>query len=158
MLTAPILYVGEDLCCRIPVIERYGARVRRVPCSARELRVALADTIEYSAVAFNEDLASIPHDVIAVACSYPSPLVLFENPCISYDPACFDLIIPTLTPPALWLRTLQETINESRKLHAQSRALLLDVAAVRAETRVQRSRMHRLIGSPIDIDKLWRLR
>ena len=26
MLSAPVLYVGGDLCRRIPVIERYGAR------------------------------------------------------------------------------------------------------------------------------------
>ena len=145
MLTAPILYVGDDICRRIPVIERYGARVRRTPCSVSELREALSDGVSYAAVAFHEDTAPIPPDVLAIAAPYPAPLVLFENGSILYDPSCFDLIIPTLTPPGLWLRSIQEVINDSRKLRAESQALRRDSAAVRAEAYSHRSRAHQLV-------------
>lgn len=157
MLTAPILYVGEDLCHRVPVFERLGVKVRRVPCSARALRIALDEDTKFSALTFQEDQQPVPDELLAIACHYPAPVVLFENPCISCDPARFDLIVPALTPPGFWLQCIQTTIDESRRLHARSAALREDAAAVRGETGEHRARLHRLLPNPVDLDEIWRM-
>ncbi|WP_109489500.1 hypothetical protein [Occallatibacter savannae] len=157
MLTAPILYVGDDICHRIPVFQRLGARVRRVRCSAGEVREAFSDQTSYSAVSLHQDVELLPPDVLAAAASSSSPLVLFENPAIPYDPARFDLIIEPFTPPVLWLQCIQDTIEESRKLRAQCEALREDSAALRTKVIQQRVRMHQLLATPIDLDDLWRL-
>ena len=157
MLTAPILYVGEDICRRVSVLEKVGARVRRTPCSASALSEALSGNAQYSAIAFHEDQEPIPQDVLEAARPCPSPLILFENPVIPYNPADFDLIIPALAPPIVWLRSIQSTISESRKLLVKSQELRKDVASVRAETVEQRARMHRLLSNPIDLDEIWHL-
>ena len=113
--------------------------------------------IEYSAVTFHEDLDPIPAEVLKVARSYPSPLVLFENPSMNYDPACFDLITPALTPPGLWLRSIQDSINYSRELRARSQALRQETAAVRAEVCARLSRMLLLLPVSVDLDEVWRI-
>ncbi|WP_109488920.1 hypothetical protein [Occallatibacter savannae] len=157
MLTAPILYVGDDICHRVPVFERLGVRVRRIPCSERALCDVLDEDTRYSAVTFNEDLEPIPDELIAIISRYPAPIVLFENACIAYKPESFDLIIPALTPPGFWLQCIQATIDDSMRLRAESTALRIDAAAVRSDTREHRARMHRLIPTPIDLDEIWRI-
>lgn len=156
MATAPILHVGEDICYRIPVMERAGLSVCRAPCSIDGVRSAFDSKGRFSALAFQVDASPIAETVLMVARSFSSPLVLFENPEVEYDPHLFDLVIPTQTRPEMWLRFLRLVIEDSRELHAHSRELRQAAAVVRSDFRSLQTALHKHLVSPIDLDKIWR--
>jgi hypothetical protein len=156
MATAPILHVGDDLCYRIPVMERAGISVYRTQCSAEGVRNAFGSNGTFSVLAFQMDAAPIPDPVLTVARSFSSPLILFENPGITIDPDVFDLVIPNQTRPETWLRFLRLAIEESRKLHAYSRQLRENTATVRSDFRDLRAQVRRNLVSPVDLDRIWR--
>lgn len=157
MAAASILHVGEDLCFRIPVLKRAGLIVCQTPCSVEGVRSAFESHGHFSALMFHADSEPVPAEVLALARSSPSPLVLFDNPSVDHDEFDFDLIIPTLSPPGLWLQSLHVTMDQSAQLRVQSRALCAESAAVRGESRRLRARALSVLPTPIDVDLAWRL-
>jgi len=156
MATAPILHVGDDLCYRIPVMERAGIAVYQTQCSAEGMRNAFSSNREFSVLAFQLDAAPIADTVLAVARTFCSPLILFENPGITIDADIFDLVIPNQTRPETWLRFLRLAIEDSRELHAYSRQLRKNTATVRSDFRDLRAQLRQNLASPIDLDRIWR--
>jgi len=155
MATAPTLHIGDDLCYRIPVMDRAGLVVRRTQCSVYGVQSAVRFNEKFSTVAFQLD-AAIPDAVLAAARPIAPSLILFENPSVTYDPEFFDLVIPNHTRPETWLRFLRLAIEDSRNLHAYSRQLREDTATVRSDFRGLREQFHRNLVSPVDLDRIWR--
>jgi hypothetical protein len=156
MATETILHVGQDLSYRIPIMEKAGLSVRRAPYSEEGIRDAFAGTDRFSALTFQLDSSAISTQVVRLARSRWSPLVLFENTVTEYDPLDFDVVIPSLTRPERWLSILHLAIEHSRRLLAYSSQLREEAIAVRAQSRDLRSELHRLLASPIDVDAFWR--
>lgn len=129
---ATILYVGDDFCHRIPVMEMRGIHVVRSECSVGEVRRSLAAGDGFSAVTFHNDLFAPAESVISAAreiCS--APLVLFRNPSIDCNERVFDFVIPVPTPPEIWSNDLTEAIQESRRLQEYTQQLHKDCADAR---------------------------
>ena len=105
---------------------------------------------DYSAVVFHNDIAAVPEDAVQETRSLSeAPFVLFQNPTIASNEEEFDLVIPALTPPDLWLQKLREVIHASRKLRE-------DGAAVRSPSQSLRLKSSRNRILPIDPEALWR--
>jgi hypothetical protein len=157
MDTATILHVGEDICYRIPVMEMAGLEVRRAPCTVEGLRSALAENEHFTSLAFEVETGPVPEPVLSVARSQSSPLVLFENPTTECLADAFDLVIPHHTPPEVWLQCLRLAVAHAREQRDVSRQLREEAAAARSNSEQLREKVHRMLGSSVDLDRIWRM-
>lgn len=156
MAVATILHVGEDFCRRIPVLERAGFSVRETKGSISAIERAFSDGDIFSAVTFHCDLVELPVAMVKTTRAHSTaPCILFANPALQLEETEFDLVIPALTPPGLWLKRLRDLIEASLRLHEQARQLRQDYAAARSKSGALRAQSARLRVSPIDADALW---
>lgn len=156
-MATTILHVGEDLCRRIPVMETAGFVVFQSEVEIRALHTAFNREGDYSAVVFHNDIAAVPEDAVEETRSHSeAPLVLFQNPTVASNDEEFDLVIPALTSPNVWLQKLRDLIQASRETCERSRQLRQDCADVRAKSRSLRLKAAHTRILPIDPDALWR--
>ena len=138
-MSTTILHVGDDVCHRILVMEHSGLSVVESDCTVPALQVAFAQGYAFSAVAFQNETGSPPPVVISTARALSTaPLVLFQHPSISCDEGLFDLVIPIQTPPAVWLKSLAEVINNAPHLQRKFPALREDCADAVSSSRAER--------------------
>jgi hypothetical protein len=156
MATTIILHVGEDLCQRIPVLETAGLVVQQTETDIPAIRAAFSHGDTFSAVLFHSDISAPSQSAARETRTLSqAPLVLFQNPAAACDENEFNLVIPPLTPPAVWLQQLCELIEQCRGLRERSGQLRLDCATIRSQSDLLRARpAHNRIG-PIDPDALW---
>lgn len=152
MAIIAILHVGEDDCQRIPVMQTAGFVVFRSECSILAIHTAFDREEDYSAVVFHNDVAALSEEAVHEARNLSqAPLVLFENPAISCDESEFDLVIPALTPPQIWLEKLGGLIQARREFGSRSVRLGDDFAAARSISRALRpSSVRNRVAPPID--------
>lgn len=157
MATTTILHVGDDLCQRIPVMQTAGFIVFQSECSIPAIHQAFEREDSFSAVIFHSDISAPPEPALRETRALsPAPFVLFQNPTVVCDNEPFDLIIPALTPPDIWLEKLREIVQAARELCERSQQLRLDCAALRSQSQAIRATSIRNRVSPIDPDALWR--
>jgi hypothetical protein len=85
--------------------------------SVMEFRAALRSSGAADAVVITDETGNLPSEAISVAKSdSPVPVILFANSMSTYSESNFDLVVPSLTPPAKWLAKIQEKIQESRRV------------------------------------------
>jgi hypothetical protein len=156
MATATILYVGDDICHRIAVMERSGFTVLRSERSTSGVREAFAAVKAFSAITFHNVLDPPMLDVVSTTRALSAaPVVLFEDPFTKCDEHVLDLVVPAHTAPSAWLKSLQELIEQSRKLREISMQIREDSAATRAKTRSLRAMSARNRISPIASGSAW---
>jgi hypothetical protein len=154
MAAASILHVGDDLSYRIPVMETAGLTVVRSECAVPAVEHRLAQPAAFSAITFHCD--AVPPDSMVVSATRglsAAPLVLFQNPLIEGDAACFDLVIEAHTPPSTWVRSLKVAIENAHSLRRIAQALRLESRNTRSRAQslqaaAARLREHPLDGSP----------
>ena len=122
-MSRKLLSFGYDGCHRWAVLRLAGFTVNQCD-SISELRERLMNSEAVDAVIMVEDIVSVPLEAIIAAQSYfNGPLVLFEGryPASRRDP--FDLCIPILTRPEVWLPQINKLIQSppSRLLGEPSR-------------------------------------
>jgi hypothetical protein len=157
MATTTILHIGEDLCQRIPVMEAAGFVVFQSDCFVLAVQSAFAREEEYSAIIFHNDFAAIPENTVHEARDLSeAPLILFQNPTIDCNDGDFDLVVPALTPPDIWLEKLREVIQAARETGQRSARLREDCGAARSRRKELRQRTVGNRVSPISPDALWR--
>lgn len=155
MAAATILHVGDDICHRIPVMERAGLSVVRSMCSVDAVQRELADGRLFSVITFHNDFDPPPDLVIcATRTLSTAPLVLFENPTVSCGEGVFDFVIGGPTPPAVWLKSLRKAIDEARNLQQISQQLREECLDLRSTSERLRATAARNRENPIDT--LWR--
>jgi len=124
MAAGPILYVGDDICHRIPVMEMSGIVVVRSECSVGGVRASFEKNGHFSAVTFHNDVFPPDEMVVATARELSrAPLILFKSPAVDCEDWLFDLVISVPTPPDLWSRSLEQAIADALKVHERSRQL-----------------------------------
>lgn len=145
MASATVLHFGLDQCFRLRVLESAGFAVEDCPSldtlSAELLR-------KPDALVLEDEPAAQVMKAISLSRLYPNvPLVLFRSSePVSEGLACSaDLTIPSFTAPELWLREIEDLVErtrtlaaESQRIRAQSAALIQHCAAVRRS--LQRTR------------------
>ena len=117
MATPTVIHVGDDYCMRIPVLEITGLRVLRSGCTEREFRTVLDQTDALVAVTLSDEIDDsrktlLQSGVIETAhdlCT--APLIFFRSSNSFHDESKFDLVIPALTPPTLWVPNLLRAIE-----------------------------------------------
>jgi len=120
MSAARIIQFGEDSCHRSMILQEAGYSVRGCK-SVMEFRAALRTSGAADAVVITDETGNLPSEAISVAKSdSPAPVILFANSMSTYVESTFDLVVPSLTPPAKWLAKIQEKIQESRKVRSKS--------------------------------------
>jgi len=110
-MSRKLLSFGYDGCHRWGVLRLAGFTVNQCD-SIPELRERLMGSEAVDAVIMVEDIVSVPPEAIIAAQSYfTGPLVLFEGryPASRRDP--FDLCIPILTRPEVWLSQINKLIE-----------------------------------------------
>lgn len=140
MASAIILHVGDDVCQRIPVLTWAGFDVLCSQNSTSAIRAVLAEKSAFSAILFNCDQAP-PAELTLdeVRGLSAAPCVLFENPAVVCKDSDFDLVVPALTPPGVWLEKLTDLIHKSRRLCEQAQKLRMDSESVRSQSRLLRA-------------------
>lgn len=157
MSSSSVLHIGEDFCRRIPVIENAGFAVMQTNAALPAIHAAFDRRNVFSAVLFHSDFHAPPQNIVhEVRTLSAVPFVLFQNPTIGFDVADFDLVIPVLTPPAIWLRKLRDVIEASIKLRDFSLRLREETQAERARSKSLLEQSDRICKSLIDPDALWR--
>lgn len=130
MISGHILFVGEDICARIEVLEHTGYRVSNCACDTEAVRGALAGK-RFDAVVF-QCTPEPPSQLLLETCRALSnvPFVLFadrNSPFVARD---FDAVVPNLCNPREWLSDLEGVIAmHGRPDHGkapQSESLILN--------------------------------
>ena len=112
-MSRKVLSFGYDACHRWAVLRLAGFTVNQCG-STRELREHLMGSHDVDAVIMVEDIVSVPPEVIVAARSYfTGPLVLFEGRYPVKHQDGFDLCIPILTRPEVWLPKIDELAKTS---------------------------------------------
>jgi hypothetical protein len=110
-MSRKVLTFGYDACHRWAVLRVAGYTVYACE-SIGELRDRLMKRSPVDAVIMVEDIVSVPEEAIAAAKSYfQGPLVLFQaRPLCTYQDA-FDLCVPMLSGPSVWLPKLEAFLD-----------------------------------------------
>ena len=114
LMGTKIIHFGIDDCRRLPVLEHAGYEVE--DCNVFSQLMAALQRRELTAIVFADDRRAVPEVAHLARIHSSAPMVLFQSPSGQYDAFQFDLVIPTLTPPAEWLNSIAETIERSRIL------------------------------------------
>ena len=112
-MSRKILTFGYDACHRWAVLRLAGFTVH-VCESIGELRDLLLKPGTVDAVIMVEDIVSVPVEAITAAKSYfTGPLILFQARNKSKHKEAFDLCIPVLSGPSVWLAQI-DTLTKSK--------------------------------------------
>jgi hypothetical protein len=156
MAVNTILHIGEDLCQRIPVMQAAGLMVLQSEISIPAIHTAFHRGDSFSAVIFHCDIVAPPEPAIQEARALSdAPFVFFQNSAVVCDETGFNLVIPPLTPPSIWLQKLVDVIEVSRALRGQAVLLRQDCIGVLGKFQALRAASARNRICPIDPDALW---
>jgi hypothetical protein len=85
-----------------------------------KLRAVLANVAAVDAVLMCDSDGVSPREAVAAAqARSPLPVIFFRNANIASEESGYDLVVPCLTPPQVWLNDVEALIERSR---AESRA------------------------------------
>jgi hypothetical protein len=130
-MAASVIHFGVDDCHRIKVLEIAGYFVRNCG-SLRQLRATLLEENSAAAVFMSEGDGVPPRAAILIARTHSSaPVVLFKGPCGYCEESEFDLVVPTLTPPEIWLNELNSLVARSKDIRSRSQSLIRQSAELR---------------------------
>lgn len=80
-----------------------------------QLRALLATGTELDAVLVSDSEGASPREALIACRAHTSaPIILFRSTNLSYEDSGFDLVVPSLTPPEVWLDDVTATIERSR--------------------------------------------
>ena len=157
MAASTLLHIGDDICRRIPVMEIAGFVVYQSEVKIPAIHIAFEREGDYSAVVFHNDVTAVPEDAVQETRSLSeAPFVLFQNPTVPNNEVEFDLVIPSLTSPDVWLLKLRELIQASRQIRKDTIQLRQDCAAPRSKSQELRLSSARKRFPPVGPDAIWR--
>ena len=112
-MVARIVHFGEDAHNRIATLKNAGYHVDECR-SLAELHAALVGIQAADAVAVTENDGAIPPKAISlIRATSIAPLILFQNGDHQYNPAEFDLIVPSSIEARDWLSGIAAVMTRS---------------------------------------------
>lgn len=155
-MAARVIHLGRDSCHRLAVLESAGYRVD-VCISVPELRHALVLPKPLDAVLISEGSEGPHADAVSLTRSHSSaPIILFRETQLDFAESCFDLVVPILAPPQIWLADMAAVIARCQSLRAtaqalcsQSAELCRESALARAKSSSERKRAQRAYGKKL---------
>jgi len=153
MAAATIIHLGTDDRHRVTVLKAAGYLVN-ICDSFSQLHSALVAIPPADAVAVSESRNELCERAISLTrASSAVPLILFQSDISQLNEADFDLVVPTLTPPKVWIDEIKKLIEESgalrlrlEPLRQESAALQQKSALLRAESAAAREKSRRERG------------
>jgi hypothetical protein len=145
-MAARVIHFGPDDCHRLMVLRSAGYSVDDCG-SLLQLRACLASGAIPDALLMSDGGPVMPEEAIALARTHVSlPVILFRNTTLTYEESGIDLVVPSLTPPEIWLIEVEGLIEKSRTLRTVSESLIDRSARHRREVAdaVDRSRAERV--------------
>ena len=119
-MIARVIHFGPDDCHRLMVLRSAGYAVD-ICQSMNQLRNQLEMEAALDAVILSDGDETSPHEALAIARKHSSnPVILFRSNTKSYEDSGFDLIVPCLTPPEVWLNDV-DTLIERRRAAVRAR-------------------------------------
>jgi hypothetical protein len=113
-MLARVIHFGPDDCHRLMVLRSAGYTVDDCR-SLMQLRVNLETGIVPDAVLMSDGDGVSPEEAAALARSRAChPLILFRTTHVPYEDGGFDLVVPCLTPPEIWLNEMDALIERTR--------------------------------------------
>lgn len=113
-MVARLIYFGPDHCHRTMVLRNAGYCVEGCE-SVLKLDTLLGAGRAPDALLMSDGDGISPEEAIAIARKHCSnPAVLFRSTNLAYEESGFDLVIPCLTPPEVWLDDVDRLIARSR--------------------------------------------
>ena len=111
---ARLVHFGPDDCHRLMVLRSAGYAVEECQ-SLLQLGNSLSAGDSVEALLFSDAEGISPEAALAVAKSLSSlPSVLFRSTTRTYQDSGFDLVVPSLTPPEVWLNDVDALIERTR--------------------------------------------
>ena len=112
-MPARVVHFGPDDCHRLTVLRSAGYTVEDCR-SLLQLRVTLETGDVPDAVLMSDDGVS-PEEAVAIARTHSSnPVILFRSTNMDYEDCGFDLVVPCLTSPEIWLNDVDAVIEKRR--------------------------------------------
>lgn len=113
-MPARVVHFGPDDCHRLMVLRSAGYTVEDCR-SLLQLRDALADGASPDAVLMSDGDGVSPQEAVGIARAHSSnPVILFRSTNMTYEDCRFDLVVPCLTPPEVWLNDVDALIEKRR--------------------------------------------
>jgi len=113
-MPAKVIHFGLDDCHRLMVLRSAGYTVDECR-SVLQLREMLETGEVPDAVLISDCEGVSPLEAVTLARTFsPNPLILFRSTNLTYEDGGFDLVVPCLTPPAVWLSEVDAVIEKSR--------------------------------------------
>ncbi len=113
-MIARVIHFGPDDCHRLMVLQRAGYSVEACH-SILQFRTRLETGDAPDAVLVSDGDGFSPQEAIAIARTHSAnPVILFRSTNIAYEDSGFDLLIPSLTSPEVWLSDLDMVIEKHR--------------------------------------------
>jgi hypothetical protein len=113
-MLARVIHFGPDHCHRLMVLRSAGYAVEECH-SLSQLGERLESGEAPDAVLMSDDGEFPLQEPMAVSRKHSStPVILFRSTTVAYEDSGFDLVIPCLTPPKLWLSDVDAVIEKNR--------------------------------------------
>jgi CRP/FNR family transcriptional regulator len=130
-MTARIVHFGIDDCDRLRTLRDAGYAVDSSN-SLTELQSFLSSNEQIDAVAITESSGSAASNVISlIRASSDAPLILFQGWNSNANESKFNLVVPVLAPPDMWLKEIGALTEHSRIRHAKSPLLRQESRSLR---------------------------
>lgn len=113
-MLARLIHFGPDDCHRLMVLRSAGYAVEECE-SLLQLGNTLSAGDSVEALLFSDGEGISPEAALAVAKALSSlPSILFRSTTQTYEESGFDLVVPSLTPPDVWLNDVDTLIERTR--------------------------------------------
>jgi len=113
-MLARLIHFGSDDCHRLMVLRSAGYAVEECE-SLLQLGKSLSAGDSAEALLFSDGEGISPEAALAVARAASSlPSILFRSSTRTFPDSEFDLIVPSLTPPEVWLNDVDTLIERTR--------------------------------------------
>lgn len=113
-MLARLIHFGPDDCHRLMVLRSAGYAVEECQ-SLLQLGRSLTAGVPADAMLFSDGDGVSPEEALAVAKGFGSlPSILFRSTTQAYEESGFDLVVPSLTPPDVWLNEVDTLIGRTR--------------------------------------------
>jgi hypothetical protein len=157
MSGAHILHFGEDSCYHVPILRNAGYVVEE--CQTLGQLAATIDTGRNADLLCVSETPGLPlrTTLEIVRPHWQVPIVLFRTSGREYD-LKFDLEIPALTPPSVWLEEFHRLVAKFKADRERTRALIAQSQTLSAERAEARARSRKLVQKVRENRSRWEKR